>query len=68
MSHPREPDISSCSTCGAPLDWFRTNANKWTPLDAGTKRPHWETCPDAEVHRRQKPKPPQPPFFDFFDQ
>jgi len=57
MSTSSEPNGSTCSTCGAPIDWRKTNANKWTPIDAGTHTPHWSTCPTAELHRKkQQPK------------
>jgi len=66
MSALQEPDITSCATCGSPIHWRRTTEQRWMPIDAWTTRPHWETCPTAEIHRRDKPKPPQPPLTGFF--
>ena len=60
--------IRNCSSCGAPIVWFKTEAGKWAPVDAGTveaadmnlditrHKSHFATCPNAPSHRKRKSK------------
>jgi len=41
-----------CRSCGAPIEWVKTDAGKWMPVDPdGTS--HFATCPDAEKWRKR---------------
>lgn len=43
-----------CRSCGAEIEWRKTEAGKNTPYDlSGT--PHWATCPSADRHRKARP-------------
>lgn len=46
--------VAKCRSCGAPIDWHKTEAGKNMPLDAGTTTPHWATCANADQHRKAK--------------
>jgi hypothetical protein len=64
----RHPFEVQCSSCGAPIVWFRTKAGKKMPVDAGTTKPtdaehqldltrhvsHFATCPDSDKWRKPK--------------
>lgn len=57
-----------CKSCGAPIEFVKTPAGKWMPVDPGKRVtivtdggevragriPHWVTCPTAAQHRKQK--------------
>jgi len=61
----KHPFEVPCSSCGAPIVWFRTKAGKKMPVDAGTTKPtdaehqldlkrhvsHFATCPNADQRR-----------------
>jgi hypothetical protein len=63
----RHPFTVPCSSCGAPIVWFRTKAGKRMPvdeastqstdaehqLDLSRHRSHFATCPNADQHRRR---------------
>jgi len=42
-----------CSGCNAAIDWWKTPRDKKIPIDAGTFKPHWVTCPNAKQFRRK---------------
>lgn len=42
---------SECKSCGANIDWWETPRGKKIPMNRGTARPHWSTCPNADQHR-----------------
>lgn len=56
-----------CSSCGAPIVWFRTKNGKRMPVDEASTQPadaehqldlkrhisHFATCPNANQHRRK---------------
>ena len=49
---------STCSKCGAPIIWIKTERGKWMPADEGlptgmARTPHWATCPYADDFRRR---------------
>ena len=56
----------ACSSCGAPIVWFKTAAGNWMPVNAETVTPadalldlprhisHFATCKNADKHRRKK--------------
>lgn len=64
----RHPFQVTCSSCGAPIVWFRTKSGKRMPVDASSTKPndaehqldlgrhvsHFSTCPNADKHRRQR--------------
>jgi hypothetical protein len=59
---------STCKSCAAPIEWWRTNNGKnlcFDPLPANedeTTTVHWATCPNADQHRKSKqPTPPAAP-------
>ncbi|HET6329221.1 MAG TPA: hypothetical protein VFF76_00400 [Holophagaceae bacterium] len=43
---------AKCKSCGAEIAWYKTPKDKSIPLDEGTMEPHWSTCPNADMHRR----------------
>ena len=41
-----------CRSCGAEVEWKRTEKGRWTPANPdGT--PHWATCPNAKDWRKK---------------
>lgn len=71
MSEPiprRHPFEVRCSSCGAPIVWFRTRAGKKMPVDASSCEPtdaehqldlsrhrsHFSTCPEADNWRKPR--------------
>lgn len=64
----RHPFEVRCSSCGAPIVWFRTKAGKRMPVDASSCKPtdaehqldftrhvsHFSTCPEADKWRRPR--------------
>jgi hypothetical protein len=47
-----EGSTSTCRSCDAVIEWEKTDAGKWRPLNPdGTS--HFETCPNADKHRGQ---------------
>jgi hypothetical protein len=61
-----ERRIKRCSSCNAKIIWFKTEAGRWTPVDADTVEArdeeldterhtsHFATCPNADQHRKRK--------------
>lgn len=43
-----------CRACPAMIDFWTTPHDKKLPVDHGTFKPHWITCPGAEQFRRPK--------------
>jgi hypothetical protein len=43
-----------CSGCRAAIDWWITPREKKIPIDAGTFKPHWVSCPNAKQFRRKQ--------------
>ena len=53
MSEITVTNVDNCRGCGAQIQWVKTPANKWTPVNLdGT--PHWGTCPKAKEFKREK--------------
>ena len=64
----RHPFEVHCSSCGAPIVWFRTRAGKKMPVDASSVEPtdaehqldlsrhisHFSSCPKADKHRKSR--------------
>lgn len=64
----RHPFEVPCSSCNAPIVWFKTPAGKNMPVDAATTKPtdaahqldltrhrsHFATCPFADKHRKPR--------------
>lgn len=62
------PFTRQCSSCGAPIVWFKTAAGKRMPVDEPTTLPtdredqldlkrhrsHFATCKNADQHRRPR--------------
>jgi ribonuclease HI len=48
-----ETASAHCSGCQALIDWWITPREKKIPIDAGTFKPHWITCPNAKQFRRR---------------
>ena len=59
--------MSKCRSCNAEIVWFSTKGGKLIPVDAETyhgetkydstvHRSHFATCPNADQHRKVKPK------------
>lgn len=40
-----------CKSCGEDIEWWETPKGKHIPMDHGTARAHWSTCPEADQHR-----------------
>jgi hypothetical protein len=63
-----EARIRRCSSCNAKIIWFKTEAGRWTPVNADTVEAgdeefdpprhvtHFATCPNANNHRKGKSK------------
>jgi hypothetical protein len=61
-----EARIRRCSSCNAKIIWFKTEAGKWTPVNADTVEAadegyepprhvtHFATCPNSKQHRKSK--------------
>lgn len=59
-----ERRIKRCSSCGAKIIWFKTEAGRWMPVDADTveaedteldlsrHESHFAKCPNANQHRK----------------
>jgi hypothetical protein len=45
---------SDCSACHARIDWYKTPAGKFIPINKGTAEPHWASCPNAKDFRQAK--------------
>jgi hypothetical protein len=43
-----------CRGCGALIEFWLTPAGKHMPLDPGSLKPHWGTCPKANEFRKRK--------------
>lgn len=64
----RHPFEVQCSSCRAPIVWFRTKNGKRMPVDAETTKPtdaehqldltrhrsHFATCPNSDQHRESR--------------
>ena len=58
--------ITACRSCGAPIIWLRTKAEKHIPVDAASvtdgtyvfdskqHQAHWSTCPQADAWRKKR--------------
>lgn len=46
---------SICRACGAAIEWWVTPRGKKLPVNLGTAKPHWATCPQAELFRKGDP-------------
>ena len=46
---------STCK-CGASLHWWTTPKGKKMPMNTGTAKPHFATCPLASSFRKKEPK------------
>jgi len=44
---------AKCSGCQALIDWWITPREKKIPIDAGTFKAHWISCPNAKQFRRE---------------
>ena len=43
----------TCRSCGQPIKWVKSKNGKATPMNPwGTT--HFQTCPEAEAHRKKK--------------
>lgn len=55
---------STCRTCGAPIQFVRTAAGRFAPMDVEdgfvTGMSHFATCPQASRFKRKPPKAPAP--------
>jgi hypothetical protein len=65
---PRHPFEVPCSSCQAPVVWFRTRSGKRMPVDAASTLPtdaehqldlkrhisHFATCPDRDTWRKPR--------------
>jgi len=45
---------SDCKGCGVAIEWWITPNGKKMPVDHGTAMPHWKTCPQAELFRKER--------------
>ena len=48
-----EAESRPCGGCSGLIDWYITPRGKKIPIDAGTFKPHWITCPNAKNFRRR---------------
>ena len=57
----------NCRLCHRPIDFWYTPKGAYMPMDMadadGLRRSHFETCPDAEKFRREKPESKQGGLF-----
>jgi hypothetical protein len=68
-AHSKQVDpakVSKCRSCQAPIVWMQTRSGKKMPVDAegltdadevfskAKHSSHWDTCPNAEQHRKEK--------------
>jgi hypothetical protein len=46
---------TKCRSCGAPIEFVRTQAGKLTPVRADSGEPHWIDCPQRRSWRKGGP-------------
>lgn len=46
-------NLMACRTCGEPIFFLKTHADKWQPIDLYLES-HFANCPGAAQHRRPR--------------